>query len=477
MTEVAITTGRLRGLDGEALAFRGVPYAQAARFGSPMAVPPWDGVREAVAPSPAPLQIVTDDAPVPDMAVAATGEDSLTVDIRTPALDGSRPVLVWIPGGSFKIGGNALATYDGTRLALDGDLVTVAVNYRLGVSGFLAAPGVPTNLGLRDLVAALEWIQAEIGGFGGDPGRVTLIGESAGAGAIAHLLAIPGIERLVHGAIIASGAPGATLPAATAATVATAVFAAAGTQDVDALRALPAEDLLAVQAEADTALLASVGMMPFHPWIDDDLLPAAPLDAVRRGALAPVPIVVGTTSQEMELFRDAVPDLPAEFAAAWLGPKLEAITGAAVPAGRVVAGLAAAGDLVEAIADTDLHLPALLLADGHARAGHPVWRYRFDWPAPGIGAAHATDLPFHFGTLDVADWRSFLAADPAADDLSVAMRAAWAAFCHTGAPACDPIGAWPRHDPTRRTVVTLGREITTTDDPDADRRRAWLGED
>ena len=190
-----------------------------------------------------------------------------------------------------------------------------------------------------------------------------------------------------------------------------------------------------------------------------------------------VPIVIGTTNQEMELFRDAVPELPAEFAAAWLGPKVAAATGTEPSEEQVRAGLGAAGDLVEAIADTDLHLPAVLLADAHALAGNRTWRYRFDWQAPPIGSAHAVERPFHFGTLDVDGWRDFVAGDEAADRLSARMRAAWAAFCHTREPTCDPLGRWPRHNATDRPTVRLGAEITVDHDPDGDRRRAWLGED
>lgn len=477
LIETTVSGGRLEGCGRDVLAFRGVPYARAERFGAPEPAPAWPGTRLADAPGPAPLQPVTDDAPVPGMTVADIGEDCLTAEIRTPNLTGSRPVLVWIPGGSFKIGGNALATYDGGRLAADGDLVTVALNYRLGVCGFLAADGVPTNLGLRDLLAALNWIQDEIGAFGGDPTRVVVMGESAGAGAVAHLLAVPDIADLICGAIIASGAPGATLTSASASLVTDAVLAAAGAESVDELRTLDADELLAVQARADADLLATVGMMPFHPWIDGDILPRSPLDAARHGLLAPVPIVIGTTSQEMELFRDVVPDLPDEFAAAWLAPKVAAVTGVTPTARQVAAGLAAAGDLVEAIADTELHLPAVVLADAHAAAGHPVFRYRFDWQAPVIGAAHAVDLPFHFGTLDAEGWRAFVAGDEAADRLSAAMREAWTNFCHHGTPACAPIGDWPEHDTATRSAIRLGREITIDNDPDAERRRAWLGED
>ena len=474
--DVETSHGCLRGVEGgEVVAFHGVPYARADRFATPDAPKPWESVRSAEEPGPAAPQLVPDESPVPGMAVSSISEDCLNLEIRTPSLDGRRPVLVWIPGGSYKIGGNALATYDGTRLAADGDLVVVGVNYRLGACGFLAADGVPSNLGLRDLLAALEWIRAEISAFGGDPERVTLMGESAGAGAICHLLATSGVETLVTGAIIASGAPGATLSATAAETVTAALLEAAGVTDVDGLRSLPIDELLAAQARADAALLATVGMMPFHPWVDDDLLTAGPLERARTGDLAPVPIVIGTTEDEMELFRSAVPELPDDFAHAFLAPKLAAALGRPADRADIEAGLAAAGDLVEAIADTDLHLPATVLADAQVAQGVPVWRYRFAWKAPAIGAAHATDLPFHFGTLDAETWREFLAADADADALSDRMRAAWAAFCHTGTPSCEPVGDWPRHEPGTRSVVRLGRTLTVEHDPDGDRRRAWTG--
>jgi para-nitrobenzyl esterase len=186
--------------------------------------------------------------------------------------------------------------------------------------------------------------------------------------------------------------------------------------------------------------------------------------------------VIGTTHDEMALFRDQIPALPEEFAVPWLASKCSNF--AADPDTAARAGLdACGGDLAEAIADTDLHVPAALLADRHAHRGLPVWRYRFDWDAPGLGAAHATDLPFHFGTLDVASWRSTLGADgeraEAADRLSTAMREAWSAFCHTKVPACGPIGEWPTHDPIHRRATLLGTPVHVDDDVGGAHFRAW----
>ncbi|MEQ8842906.1 MAG: carboxylesterase family protein [Acidimicrobiales bacterium] len=474
MAPTATTSaGVLAGVTTEdGASFRGVHYATAARFAAPSPVEPWDGVVPADRVGPAAPQRITTDPLIPDMGVAEIGEDCLRAQIWTPSTEGARPVLVWIPGGRYQIGGAGLATYDGGRLSAEGDLVVIGLNYRLGALGFLATDGVPSNLGLRDLIAALEWIRAEVAAFGGDPANITLIGESAGAGAITHLLASPAAQGLFDAAIVASAAPGATLDAAAARSVAAEFLSAAGVDDAAALAAVDLDDLLAAQATADAAVLATVGMMPFHPWIDGDLLTEGPLDA----ALAPVPLVIGTTADEMALFRDQVPDLPEEFAIGWLTAKCAAFSDD--PAAAAAAGFAACdGALVDAIADTDLHVPAGLLADSHAARGLPVWRYLFGWEAPRIGAAHATDLPFHFGTLDVADWRSVLGADgdrsSAADTLSAAMRAAWAAFCHTGVPACAPIGAWPRHDPVARTATLLASPVVTAADVGGPHFRAW----
>jgi para-nitrobenzyl esterase len=484
-TETTTTTGRLRGRlvespAGPVAAFRGVRYARAERFGPPMPSPPSDDVVDASTPGPAAPQLVSDEQLVPDMAVAAISEDCLAAEIWTPDVDGRRPVLVWVPGGRYQIGGAGLATYDGSRLAAEGDLVVVGVNYRLGALGFLAADDVPSNLGLRDLLAALRWLRAEAAAFGGDPDRIILMGESAGAGAIAHLLAIPETESLIAGAILQSGAPASTLTRDVAAIVTDSLLRAAGVVDVEGLRTLPIDELLTAQAAADAEMLATVGMMPLHPVVDDDLLTDSPVAAARAGALAAVPLVIGTTMHEMELFRDAIPELPVEYSVPFLASKLTPVLGAAPTDETVGRGLDAVdADLTEAIADTDLHLPAALIADAHAARGLPVWRYRFGWQAPTIKAAHATDLPFTFGTLDVDSWREFLGAggDEAteADSLSARMRSAWASFCHSLHPECPPVGPWPLHDPIRRSQVVLGRAVEIVDDLDGERFRAWTG--
>ena len=472
MANAQVSTGALRGRAvrtpaGPVQFFGGVPYASAGRFEVPGPPQTWTGVRDATASGPAAPQVVSGDAPVPGMAVGEIDEDCLTAQIWTPSTTGPRPVLVWIPGGAYQTGSAGLATYDGALLAAEQDVVVVGLNYRLGALGYLFDPAIPSNLGLRDLLAALRWIRSEITSFGGDPDRVVLMGESAGAGSICHLLAVEETEQLIAGAIVQSGAPGSTLSPEVASQVTAAFLTAAGLDSIEDASELPLAALLEAQQSAADELLLTVGMMPYHPVVDGELLKASPLDAARAGTLARVPLIIGTTQNEMELFRSAVPELPAEFAEAFVQPKMTPLLGRAAALEEVRRALASvSGDLVEAIAHTDLHVPAALLAEAWVRAGVAVWQYQFGWQAPGVGAAHATDLPFIFGTFDVDGWGTFVGAtgDQAAnaERLSARMRSAWGSFCHRLTPSCDPISEWPQCTPTEHAVVQLGTEVTTT---------------
>jgi para-nitrobenzyl esterase len=454
--------------DGARLRFGGVPYARAERWAVPEPCT-WTEALDATRPGAAPPQMAGARLDlVPGMIPSAQAEACLTAEVCTTALDGARPVLVWIPGGSYRIGAASLATYDGARLAAH-DVVVVGLNSRLGALGWLAADGVPSNLALRDLRAAVDWVRANVSAFGGDPDRIVLMGESAGSGCIAHLLATGSVP--VAGAILQSGAPAGTLDAATAAWVGEQYLDAAGVGAVADLATVPVDTLLAAQERTVEASLAKVGMMPFHPWIDGDLLTAP----AHVAELPPIPLVVGTTAHEMELFRDQVPVLPADIAVTFLAGKAANL--GITDETRVRAALRASdGDLVEAVADLELHLPNELLARAHRARGNAVYRYRFTWEAPVRRACHALDLPFTFGTFDVSTWRDFAGADGAraadADALSTRMQEAWTSFAADGAPSDASTGRWPEGE-----LVSLGDDATVGDDVVVDRVHVWLGED
>jgi para-nitrobenzyl esterase len=461
--------------DGGVLRFGGVPYARAERWGAPAPVT-WTEPFDATRPGAAPPQTVGGLDLVPGMIPDAQTEDCLTAEICISAgaskgLDGARPVLVWIPGGSYRIGGASLPLYDGAHLAAH-DIVVVGLNYRLGALGWLATDGVPSNLPLRDLRAAVDWLRANVGAFGGDPERIVLMGESAGSGCIAHLLATDP-DLPIAGAILQSGAPAGTLDADAAGWVADTFLAAAGAASIDELRAAPVDALLAAQDQTVGDALAKVGMMPFHPWIDGELLTAR----AHESTFPAIPLVVGTTAHEMELFRDQVPALAPDVAVPYLAGKAAnlGITDTA----RVRAAFAAAGDdMVEAVADLEMHVPNELLARAHACRGNPVYRYRFTWEAPVRRACHALDLPFTFGTFDVSTWREFVGADgdqaaAAAEALSARMRAAWASFAAIGAPTDPDTGVWPTCG-----CSPLGADDTDGfDDVVGHRVGIWLGDE
>jgi para-nitrobenzyl esterase len=460
---VATPFGPVRGTERQhggapVLHFGGVPYARAARFGLPEPCE-WTEELDATLPGAAPPQTIGGLDLVPGMAPDRQSEDCLTAEIFTPALDGAAPVLVWVPGGSYRIGGAGLDTYGGAALTREG-VVVIGLNYRLGALGWLGLDGVPTNLGLRDLRAALDWVRAVATSFGGDPERIVVMGESAGSGMLAHALATGALP--VAGAVLQSGAPAGTLDTDAVAWVAEQFLDAAGAPDVDALRKLPVDALLVAQEATVAAALPKVGMMPFHPWIDGDLLTGP----AHTSAFPAIPLVVGTTAHEMELFRDQVPQLPEEHALGFLGMK--ALTLGITDADAVRAAfLAGGGDLVESVADLELHVPNEMLARAHEARGNTVYRYRFTWEAPVKRACHALDLPFTFGTLDVSTWREFAGATganaTAADSLSDRMRAAWAAFAATGAP-------WGTTE-----LVQLGRDDRTGPDAVSERVDLWIG--
>ncbi|MFF3142868.1 carboxylesterase/lipase family protein, partial [Streptomyces sp. NPDC057927] len=308
--------GAVRGRREDGLTvFRGIPFAEPpvgeARFAAPRPVAAWDGTRDAFAFGPPPPQesgfqgrTGVIDAPM--------GDDWLTVNVWTPDPDPAarRPVMVWIYGGAYKLGHSGSPGYDARRIARDGDLVVVTLNYRLGVEGFARIDGAPANRGLLDQVAALEWVRENIAAFGGDPGRVTVFGESAGAGSVASLLAMPGAAGL-FGRAIAQSVPGPFFSDDLARDIAAAIAAEAGLRPT-------AADLSSVDPRRLTAVGEALGprmrefedrwgtvahtLTAFSPVVDGEVLPTAPWQALAAGSARDVELVVGHTRNEYRLF-------------------------------------------------------------------------------------------------------------------------------------------------------------------------------
>jgi para-nitrobenzyl esterase len=385
------------------------------------------------------------------MKVRETDEKAcLTLNVWAPQASAGSPlpVLVWFHGGSFVIGSSSQPVYDGTLLASEQQVVVVSANYRLGAFGFLDARpfGGLANCGVRDAICALEWVRDNIAAFGGDPARVVAFGESAGGGLVLHALSSRSARGLLAGAIVQSGATFATLDAERAAVVLAALVDAAGVTDPAALRELSADDLVKAQSTAMVSLLGTVGMMPFHPMVDGDLLPAAPGDALASGVAGEVALIAGTTADEMRLFVDGSGELPARERLVRRAARYLSVDDAT--AGRIIDHYARAldtGDTHEIwraiFGDNEMQVPCRAVLDAHAAHG-PTYTYEFTWEGPVVGSCHGIDIPFTFGNF-VEGWDAFVGLDDDGRALSAAMRAAWGAFARTGDPG------WPAYPAAR----------------------------
>jgi para-nitrobenzyl esterase len=484
---------RIEGADGvPLLRFLGVPYAAPPvgdrRWRAPRPPTPWTGTRAAHAFGPAAPQAAGVASRLPSFSVEPWAEDCLTLNVWTPATSGARPVLVWLHGGAYLGGGSAMGAFDGARLAAEGDVVVVTVNYRLGALGYLrVVPDVDAadaNCGLRDQAAALEWVAAHAASFGGDPANVTVFGESAGAGSVLHLCVAtrrPPFRR----AIVQSGEP-RTLTTDLADRVRHAFL---GALDVDpkaadaivSLRARPVDALLAAQDTVVAELAIPTGMMPFHPTYDDELIDVDPITGFGAERVADVDLLIGNCRDELSLWRDP---RARNLDDARLLDMLGRLAGGRVDPARILAAYRdaqpdrSAGEIWEAArTDAVLRIPALRVADAQVAAGGRAFVYRFDWEAPEIGAAHAVDVPFTFGTFDRDGWAAAVGADVRPDDaerLGRVMRDAWRAFAATGDPSHPGIPGWPAHDPVARPTLLLDEDPRVTLDPAAAARAVWM---
>ncbi len=440
--------------------FRGIPYATASRFGPPRRPAPWSGVRDATKHGPVPPQ-------PPSRLRAAMGdfsrpqdEDCLTLTLATPALDRDcRPVLVWLHGGAYWTGAGSLDWYDGSTLAAENDVVVVGVNYRLGALGFLAHPAVsPGNLGLADMVAALAWVHENIAAFGGDPGNVTLIGQSAGAHAIMCLLTMVETKGLFHRGILMS-APPAMAPQSQGAAVGHAEFIAHRLEtSVAGLMAMPTARLV----DAGLQLARSIGKFadatpPFVPVFDAISTPAAFIAAAARAAgERGIPLLIGTTREEMHAFLVPDPAMnppePGKLAARF--GELAGDPGALAAYARRRPGGSSRDLLGDLVTDHLFLMPSLALAEAAGAGAHV---YQFNWAPAGnpFRSCHCIELPFLFGNPAAWSGAAMLAGGGEAEmaAMSAVFRGALTGFARGGDPSMSGL-PWPTYrTPERQTMV------------------------
>jgi para-nitrobenzyl esterase len=507
---VEIELGRLSGVERSGVRiFRGIPYAAPPlgprRLRPPEPPEPWGGVRDATrvgAAAPQPRAVVL---PGPFRALLGGGvqsEDCLTLNVFTPGTDGGRrPVLVWIHGGAFVLGTGATPIYSGRRLARGGDAVVVTLNYRLGALGFahlglLEADGAAdsVNLGVQDQVAALRFVRDHIAAFGGDPGNVTVFGESAGAMSVGTLLGTPMARPLFQRAILQSGAAHNVSGPERAARAADTLLRELGAGVREGLRALreaPVEVVLAAQQRVTQALGIAHGTLPWQPAVDGRIVPRQPLEAIAAGEAAGIPVLAGTNRDEWKLFT-LFDSRTRRLDAAGLRRRLERILPGKDEDGVAFAERtlelyrsARAGrsgvtplELWEAIqADRVFRYPATRLAELQSAHEPRTYQYLFEW-APRlarrrIGACHALEIPFVFGTLRHPLARALLGASADALALSRAMRSAWLSFARTGEPVSEALGAWRPYSAAERATLVLGPRSELVRAPLEGERRFW----
>ena len=481
---------------GPTCVFRGIPYARppigSLRFRAPEAPVAWQGVRDASrfgASAPQDKGLATD--------IGDRSEDCLYLNVWTPAADGARrPVLVWIHGGAFTTGSSAQELYDGADLAARGGVVVVTLNYRLGVLGFgylrdVLGTDLPANLGLRDQLAALEWVRDNIAAFGGDPENVTLFGESAGAMSVGVLLAAPSARGLFRRAIAQSGAAHHVLAPDQASHVAEALLAALGSRE--RLWSAAAEELVVAQRACleQYVLRGPRGRalrqkgFSLLPVVDGAFLSDDPLASIAAGASRERELLIGVTRDEWNYFVFLnEPDKRDLDEAALLRVFEARLPGLGERARAFYRGLLGSEPPAWAIysafeSDRTFRIPALRLSDAHAASGGKTFEYLFEYRSPlfrgALGACHALELPFVWGTLRGNFGRALTGAGEDEYALSRRMQEAWLSFARSGDPSCEALGDWPAYEERVHTTMRLGLSCQLASGPLDAFRSFWDG--
>jgi para-nitrobenzyl esterase len=494
--------GPVRGVDnGTIKAWKGIRYAAPPvadlRWRAPVAPQRWSEPADASRVGPVCPQPT--DPRIPIDLGAPQGDDCLTLNVwassDTEAGD-AKPVMVWLHGGAYILGSSAQSLYHGGALAGSGDAVIVTVNYRLGALGFLdlssLGDGFDTNLGLRDALFALQWVRDNIAGFGGDPDRVTLFGESAGAGMVTTLMASPPAAGLFRAAI-AQSSPATSIYDRDRGQRAADMFLDAlsvGRDDAQRLTGLPIEAVIAASKRVfDEVPVRTPGTLAFAPIIDGDIIPAHPVRLAREGRTHPVPLIIGTNKHEAALFRwmksplmpitpnalrTMFTEIAAEQPALQLPSEVQIRT--AYRGRPKTVGMGVARDI-------GFRMPSIWFAEGH-RDVAPVYLYRFDFATPmlrmlRLGAAHATELPYVWGNLVAGprDPTFKLGGLKAGKAVSARLRTRWLNFAVDGtpsAPAGDP--TWRPYRKEDRATLVIDAADQVVDDLDRDVRLAWGNE-
>ncbi len=504
MNEVMVGTkaGEICGLTERGVfAFKGVPYGAPTggrrRFLPPLPVEPWTGIRYAGDFGPiCPQTGVLVDESRPYAIVRSDGhtrllpqsENCLVLNVWTPAVGdgGKRPVMVWLHGRGYTAGAGSETMYNGANLAKRGNLVVVTINHRLNVFGYLYLADITSEAyagsgiaGLLDAVLALEWVRDNIESFGGDPGNVTIFGESGGGAKVSTLLAMPSARGLFHRAIVQSGAGLRGVEPKDATDLARCVLDRLDIKanDIDKLQQVSAQQLL----EAATAALPQEGAaMRLAPAVDGHYLPTHPFDPVAAPTAAEVPLVIGTNKDEQALFllrdprrrRLTEPELH-ERLAATLGDKADIV----LSVYKKTRPNATPWDLLIGIQSEGARLRSIQFAERKAAGGPaPVYMYLFTYESDFMGglfkASHAMEIPFVFANTDDVPYTG---ERPDKRELEAAVSDAWIAFARSGNPNHPGIPKWEPFSASHRATMLLDVPCRLEVDPAREELDAWEG--
>ncbi len=460
--------GTLRGeMNGEISVWKGIPYAKPPvgdnRYRPPQRPDSWSGIREATQFGPSAIQ---------PFASGETSEDCLYLNVWSPGADSRRrPVMVWFHGGGFTVGSGSDPVFDGTSFASEGDVVVVTVNYRLGIMGFLyldeaggdayAASG---NYGILDQIAALEWVRANIEAFGGDPDRITIFGESAGARSVGLLLSLPQAEGLFHQAIIQSGMITTYRSRQDAVRITDDVLKklGIGRQELSKLRERTAAELLA----AAPPFGPHVGL---EPTIDGNFLPDLPLARIAEGCAKHIPIMIGTNRHEImpgfdPRWREKTDEELMHIFAERVGPSFE--NASSFYLDKYAGEPSLQHRLAHLLTYRDFVVPAVQLAEVQDSYRAKTWVYRFDYESNGF-ATHGLELPFVFHNLRAPSAERITGDFASKELLADKMHQAWIAFARTGSPG------WPSYTAEKRETMIFDIESGVEQDPLSDERQMW----
>ncbi len=488
---VETLSGKLEGRFEYGLyAFKGIPYAEPPignlRWMPPEPRQPWKGMRPAHSFGAVSMQIVQYSEEL--ACKEPQSEDCLFLNIWTPGLDsGKRPVLFWIHGGGFQGGSGSMPLYHGNLLAKRGDVVVVTINYRLGMLGFLnlyeiTGGKIPAsgNGGLLDQIMALKWVKDNITRFGGDPNNVTILGESAGSMSVSLLLTLGEAKGLFHKAIMQSGSTNVVRSLESVVKIAELFLQTLGVNksSAEVLRSVSADRMLSAQAEV---ALKAGGVTPVEPLVDGRIIAGRPIDKIRSGSAASIPVLCGTTLEETRMFlmmepraRDIDESMLIKMTQHFVPRGKEEILIKSYRQIRAKRGMSTLPyDLLVAIqTDCMFRVPTIRLAEAQFQNKQNAYNYLFTWQSPlaggSLGAYHSLELGFVFGNLSP----DVHGAGPKVEGLSRSIQDAWVAFARSGDPSCKSIGPWPKYDLKRKTMI-LGEKCRVEEAPMEEERAAW----